>query len=206
MTRGIAMRKVPPILKGLFASKMRVKLLAHFLSHSNEGFYSRQLENLLNEPVGPIGRELLNLEKIDVLKSEKCGRQKHYRINREISFFEELRMLFLKATIVKVAKKALSAVKGVELAFIYGSLAKGEEHQESDIDIMVVGNTTDKNVNQAVCGIEKELRRTVSYSLYDRREIRDRLKKKDNFISTVFTEPHILLIGKSNDELLRLGK
>ena len=195
------MNKVPPILKGLFVSKIRVKILEHFLTHSNDSFYSRQLEKILAEPVGPIGRELLNLEKLGILTFRNIGNQKHYQVNKEMIFFEELRLIFLKAKIGEVVKKHLSIMEGVDLAFIYGSFAKGEEHKESDIDIMVVGNLAVKAVNQAISRSEKELRRTINYSLYDREEVKERVKKRDNFIKTVFSEPHIILIGNRNDEL-----
>jgi len=197
------MNKVPPILKGLFTSKVRVKLLEHFLTHSNDSFYLRQLEKLLNEPGSPIGRELLNLEKIGILKSHYIGNQKHYQVNKEIIIYEELRMIFLKTSIGQVIEKHLSVIEGVELAFIYGSFAKGEEFQESDIDIMIVGNLMDKEVNKAISRCEEELNRTVNYSLYERKEVKTRLKKKDNFILTVFSEPHIILLGSKNDELFR---
>ena len=199
------MNKVPPILKGLFVSKIRVKILEHFLTHSNDSFYSRQLEKILAEPVGPIGRELLNLEKLGILTFRNIGNQKHYQVNKEMIFFEDLRLIFLKATIGEVLKKQLSIMEGVELAFIYGSFAKGEEYKASDIDIMVVGNLADKTINQAISRSEKELRRTINYSLYDLEEVKERLKNRDNFIKTVFSEPHIILIGNRNDELFRTG-
>jgi len=197
------MNKIPPILKGLFTSKVRVKLLEHFLTHSNNSFYLRQLEKLLDEPGSPIGRELLNLEKIGILKSHNIGNQKHYQVNKEIFIYEELRTIFLKTTIGQIIKKHLSVIEGIELAFIYGSFAKGEEYQQSDIDIMVIGNLTDKEVNKAISRCEEELKRTINYSLYDRKEVKTRLKKKDNFILTVFREPHIIILGSTNDELFR---
>lgn len=98
------MNKVPSILKRLFTSKVRVKLLGHFLTRSNDSFYLRQLEKLLNEAGSPIGRELQNLEKIGILKSRHAGNQKHYRVNKEMIIYEELRMIFLKTTIGQVIK------------------------------------------------------------------------------------------------------
>jgi len=197
------MKKVPPILKGLFASKIRVKVLEQFLTHSNDTFYSRQLEKILAEPVGPIGRELLHLEKLDILKSRSIGNQKHYQINKDMPFFEELRLIFFKTTVGEVIKAPLLGMKGIELVFFYGSFAKGEEHPGSDIDVMIVGDVSDKEVSPLITKAEKKLKRTVNYSLYERKEVIIRLGKKDNFIMTVFSEPHIILIGSKNDELFR---
>ena len=200
------MKEIPKILKGLFSSKIRIKILQHFLSHSNDPFYPRQLEKILEEPVGVIGRELLNLKNIGILYSQKNGRQTLYRTNRELPFFEELRIFFIKATTGDAIKKVLSSEKDIELAFIFGSFANGDEQASSDIDVMIVGDISEKGINVPLSETEYEIKRSVNYLLYDRKEVKERLKKNDNFIVTVFTGPRILLIGNENDELFRTGE
>lgn len=193
-----------PMLKGLFSSETRITVLSHFLLHTGESFYLRQLEKMLMMPVGQLGRELRNLEKIRLLTSRIEGNQKRYSINPDFPLYEELRGIFLKtAGAGDIIRGSLSGFKGVELAFIYGSFAKGEEHPGSDIDVMVVGDVPDKEVSRTISGVEKRLKRTVNYSLYERKEVKARLKKKDNFILTVFSEPHIIILGSGNDELFR---
>lgn len=193
-----------PMLKGLFSSETRINVLSHFLLHTGESFYLSQLEKMIMIPVGQLGRELRNLEKIRLLTSRIEGNQKRYSINLKFPLYEELRSIFLKiAGAGDIMRESLSGLKGVELAFIYASFAKGEEHPGSDIDVMVVGDVTDKEVSRTISGAEKRLKRTVNYSLYERKEIKARLKKKDNFILTVFSEPHIIILGSGNDELFR---
>lgn len=199
------MLKSSSTLKALFSSGTRIKVLSHFFLHPRESYYLRQLEKLLEIPVGQLGRELINLETIQLLTSSLEGNQKRYVINQEFPFYDELRSIFLKTTSVgDVVRDSLSSLEGIELAFIYGSFAKAEEHPGSDIDIMVVGDASDREVNRAISAIERKLKRTVNYSLYERREVRDRLKKKDNFILAVFKEPHIVLLGSGNDGLFRV--
>ncbi|MCK4667076.1 nucleotidyltransferase domain-containing protein [Candidatus Dependentiae bacterium] len=199
------MKRVPKNLKGLFTSKIRIKILTQFLLNVNESFYTRQLEKILKEPVGPINRELHNLEGIDILESFKKGREKHYRINKEMFFFDALQLLFIKAIIGKSISEVLSGKKGIELVFIYGSLAKGEGHKGSDIDIMIIGDITNKELNKEINKCEKKLGKVINYFIYDREEIKDRLRKEDNFILTVFKEEHIILIGNEKDELFRIN-
>lgn len=198
------MIKSNPILKALFSSETRIKVLSHFFLHPGENFYLRQMEKLLGIPVGQLGRELLNLEKIQLLTSCLEGNQKRYSINREFPLYEELKHIFLKtAGAGDTIRESLSELKGVELAFIYGSFAKGEEHPGSDMDVMIVGDIPDREVSRVISRAERRLKRAVNYSLYERKEVSARLKKKDNFIQTVFSEPHIILLGSENDELFR---
>ena len=198
------MVKSSPTLKALFSSETRIKALSHFFLHAGESFYLRQLEKILKIPVGQLGRELLNLEKIHLLTSSLEGNQKRYSVNRGFMLYEELKKIFLKtAGAGDTIRESLSGLKGVEIAFIYGSFAKGEEHPGSDMDVMVVGETPDKEIGRTISSAEKRLKRTVNYSLYEREEVKTRLDKKDNFIMTVFSEPRIILIGSKDDELFR---
>jgi len=198
------MAKSSPILKSLFSSDTRIKVLSHFFLHPGESYYLRQLEKLLKIPGGQLRRELLNLEDIQLLISSKEGNQKRYSINKDFSLYDELKNIFLKTTSAgDIIRESLSRLKGIELAFIYGSFAKGGEHPGSDIDIMIVGRVSDKEISRIISNVEKRLKRMVNYSLYERKEVKARLKKKDNFIFTVFNEPHIILIGSKNDELFR---
>src|SRR3972149_4849531 len=198
------MVKSSPTLKALFSSETRIKALSHFFLHAGESFYLRQLEKILKIPVGQLGRELLNLEKIHRLTSSLEGNQKRYSVNRGFMLYEELKNIFLKtAGAGDTIRESLSGLKGVEIAFIYGSFAKGEEHPGSDMDVMVVGETPEKEIGRTISSVEKRLKRTVNYSLYEREEVKTRLDKKDNFIMTVFSEPRIILIGSKDDELFR---
>jgi len=137
------MVKSNPVLKSLFSSNTRIRVLSHFFLHPGESYYLRQLERLLKIPVGQLGRELLNLEKIQLLTSSMEGNQKRYSINQNFPLYDELKNIFLKTTSAgDIIRESLSKLKGIELAFIYGSFAKGEEHPGSDIDIMIVGSTS----------------------------------------------------------------
>lgn len=192
------------VLKALFTSESRIALLAYFFLHPEESFYLRQLERLLKKPVGQLSRELLNLEKIGLLVSSQEGNQRRYTVNKDFPLHDELRTVFLKtAGAGDVIRGALSKLEGVELALVYGSFAKGEEHSGSDIDVMIVGTVADKDVGRTISTAERKLKRPVNYSLYEREEVMARLKRKDNFIMTVFGEPHIVLIGSKNDRLFR---
>ena len=80
----------------LFGSKLRARLLSWFLSHPDEVFYVRQIEKILQDDVGNISRELIQLESIDILNSARSGNQKHFYANKECSFYFELKGLIEK--------------------------------------------------------------------------------------------------------------
>lgn len=201
------MMAVSATLKTLFSSKLRVKVLEYFFFHPGDEFYVRRLASELDEPVGTVARELAHLQRAGVLASHCVGNQKHYRLSEDCSILEDLRNIFLKtagagAELRRVLEKTLD----VELAFLYGSYASGEAHAGSDLDLMVVGNVSDRDLAPAVARVERRLKREINYTIYTRDDVNKRLGRKGDFVHEVLAGPRILLIGDERDELFRAGQ
>ena len=191
-------------LKLLFSSKLRVKVFSHFFLHPGEKIHIRGLAAILKESPGTLARELANLEKAGVMTFEKIGNQKHYYLHKESPIYEELRRIFLKTTGAgEELRKVLMNVKGIEVAFIYGSFASGEAGEGSDIDLMVVGKVKEKELAPAVARLERKIGREINYTIYTRNESMKRIGLEGDFVHEVFTSSKIVLIGKSDDRLFK---
>ncbi len=200
------MTPVPLTLKYLFSSKLRVKVLSHFFFHPGEAFHVRRLAAELEESAGSVARELAHLEKAGVLSFRAVGNQKHYRLREDNPIMEDLRSLFLKTSGASAElKTALERIGGVEVAFIYGSYATGEAHAASDIDLMVIGEVSDRKLAPVVARVERRLKRNINYTLYSRGEAEKRLGKKGEFVHEVLAGSKITLIGSANDRLFRVA-
>lgn len=194
------------MLQKLFSSKLRVDLLSLFFGRPDEEFYVREIEKILQEDVGNISRELKNLESIGLLVSRKKGNLKYYLLDRKFPLHDELRSIILKTRgVAGVLQGSLSEMEGVDFAFIYGSFASGQETAKSDIDLMVIGNVALEHMITHLKEPEEILGREINPSLYERREIRKRLRDKEPFISRVMREPKIMLIG-DEDGLRKLAE
>lgn len=198
------MQPVPLTLKHLFSSKLRVNILAHFFFHPGESFYVRRLALELGSPVGAVGRELAHLQEAALLCSQRVGNQKHYSLRQDSPILEDLRNIFLKTSGASAElRTALEKVPGVELAFIFGSYASGEATAASDLDLMVVGETSNRNLAPVVARVERRLKREINYTLFARHEVDKRLGQQGDFVHEVFSGPKIMLVGKSDDRLFR---
>jgi hypothetical protein len=103
------------MLHQLFGSKLRAKVLGWFFAHTDERFFIRQLESLLAEDPTNLSRELARLETLNVLTSEKEGRQKYFRVNKKSAFYHEMKGLILKTVGVAGAiQNALRGIKGLK--------------------------------------------------------------------------------------------
>lgn len=201
------MSKTNNILKTLFSSEVRIEILSHFFVHPGESYYIRQLEKILSKPVSNIQKELGKLEKINLLSSSVEGNQKRYIIKKDFPLYEELRNIFIKtAGLSDIVKNEFKTKKEIELAFIYGSFASGDETSQSDVDLMVIGKISGLSINKSIKKIEKKISRVINYSIYSRKEIEKRIINNDNFIKTVLEGPIIIIIGNSDDRLFRIRK
>ncbi len=198
------MDTVPLTLKYLFSSKLRVKVLSHFFFHPGEDFYIRHLASVLKEPPGTLARELSHLEKAGILKHEMIGKQKHYSLRKDSPIISDLMNIFLKTSGAGAElKAALEKFSEIELAFIFGSYASGEAAATSDIDLMIIGKATDRELAPVVSHIERRLNREINYTIYTRIEAEKRLGQKGDFVHEVLSGPRIMLIGKVDDRLLQ---
>jgi predicted nucleotidyltransferase len=196
------MTLVDATLKGLFSSKLRVKVLSHLFFHPGETMHVRRLAAELRESPGSVARELAHLERAGILVSQAVGNQKHYGLRGDNPILEDLRNIFLKTSGASAElKAALEAMGGVELAFIYGSYASGEANAASDIDVMVIGDVSERKLAPAVARVEGRLKRQVNYTLYTRREVEERLGTPGDFVHEVLAGPKIVLIGDVDERL-----
>ena len=194
------------MLSKLMGSGLRAKLLGWLFTHHDQRYFVRQLTTLLKEDSTNISRELARLEKMGILVCEKEGRQKYYQANAECAIFKELRGLALKTTgVADVLRGALAPlVKRIRVAFIYGSLALGEECAASDVDLLVIGNVKFADVVSVLGPVQDTLDREVNPTVYPPNEFRSKLAGGHHFLKTVMNGNRVFLIGDER-ELARLA-
>jgi predicted nucleotidyltransferase len=184
------------MLNKIFTSKTRVKILTLFLMNPDTELFIREISRRIDENVNAVRRELSNLENIDLLKSKNKGNMKYYTINKYFSIYPELKSIILKTEgVTKVIKNDLINLGNIELAFIYGSFASGEDTRDSDLDIFLVGNINEDQLIKELSKLEETLSREINYVLFGKEELDKRIKEKDPFISNVLSGPKIIILG-----------
>ena len=192
------------MLQALFSSKVRVKLLTHFFSHPDERFYARELARRMDEHYNAVWQELGNLGRLGLLIGEQDANIKYYRLNPDFPLYPELKLIILKTTgLGQALRDALTRLGKVELAFIYGSVAAGEEDALSDVDLMLVGEVDLLGLSTVISQLEEQLGREINYLVLAPAELSQRLTEGEPFIQNVLTEPKVMLIGKE-DALRRI--
>lgn len=193
-------------LDRLFGSKTRVALLCELLMNSDRRSYIRELSRGLNIPYGMLYREVKNLVSLGILNEEKRGKVTLVSANKKLPYFAELRGMIMKTVgLGDVMKNALSGLKGIRYALIYGSFASGEEAGGSDIDLLVVGDVSEEGVLKAVTRVERDVAREVNYILWSQKEFSNRVRSRHHLLVDIARKPVIMLIG-DEDEFRRAAK
>jgi len=89
----------------------------------------------------------------------------------------------------------------IELAFVFGSTARNRQMQESDIDLLIIGEATLKSLSGPLRQAENVLGRRVSPAIYARDAFRQRYQRGDPFLLDVCRREKIPIIQKSGENL-----
>ncbi|HEX9761219.1 MAG TPA: nucleotidyltransferase domain-containing protein [Candidatus Acidoferrales bacterium] len=190
-----------PELLGLFPGKTRRALLALFFMHPDEWFYLRQVVRLVGTGLGAVQRGLADLVHAGILVKMARGNQVCFQVNRSSPVHAELRGLVLKtagaADVLHAAMEPLR--KQVALAFVFGSVARGEHSQRSDIDLFVVGDVSLKDVVKALRPAEEQLAREVNPVLFPPEEFRRAIHSGNSFLAEVVSGPKLWVLGTADE-------
>jgi predicted nucleotidyltransferase len=183
-------------LERLLGSKGRARLLAIFATHPTEEFYAQRLTAMARLAETSVRYELPRLERLGLLISRREGREKHYRINDRHPLFPELKQMVYKTIgLGEALREAIGGVAGVNAAFIYGSVAKGDERPTSDIDLFVLGKPDQTQLATALREAEGRLRREINLVIMGEEEWQRRRKSKESFAVELLRSPKIFLEG-----------
>jgi len=189
------------MLKDIFGSKTRQTLLKAFFETPDAEYYTRQLETLYRISVGTLHRELKKLTSAGILKTRNVGNIKLFSLDKQNSIYEDIKNIVYKTDgIIKSLKDCVDGVKGVRAAFVYGSLAKGDERRDSDVDIFLIGDDMDEDgLIIKIGALEKKVLREVNYTLYTEKEYEKKKKNKNSFVLEVLKGKKIFLKGDGDD-------
>lgn len=157
-----------------------------FFSRPGYERHARELAREIGRAAQPVARELDALERAGILLSTTVGRSRRYRVDGSSPIAPEIRSLVQRTIGVEARlREALDGLAGVEEAFIFGSYAGGGERATSDIDLMVIGAVSRRELAQRLRGVDADLGREVNVTRYSRADV-DRLRReRDPFLRDV---------------------
>jgi predicted nucleotidyltransferase len=193
------MRTSRPI-DALFPST-RQAILAATLLHPDRWWYQSDLAKHLAVSPSSLQRELTKLTRAGILRQRPDGNRVYFQADPDCPFLPELQGLLTKtAGLVDVVRDALAPLdKGIDCAFVHGSIARGEELASSDVDLLVVGKVGLAELSPALRPAEERLGRPVNPTVYTRAEFAKKVKAGHHFLQSVLEKEKIFIVGDEHD-------
>jgi predicted nucleotidyltransferase len=155
---------------------------------------------------GALQRELKHLTDMGLIVRTTQGNQVLYRANSESPIFSEIKSLIAKTVgIHDVIRSALASLGSeIQIAFVYGSVARQKERANSDVDLMVLGNAPFSDVVLALGPAQRVLGREINPTVFPASEFRSRLAARNHFLHSVMREKKLFVLGTEH-ELAKLA-
>jgi predicted nucleotidyltransferase len=184
---------IAPFLLG----QTRAAVLGVLFLHPELSVHVRELARMVGASAGSLHRDLRAMTDEGLLVRQEIGRQVHYKANAACPVFEELAGLLRKTSgLVDVIRDALVPLNDqIDGAFIYGSMARGQEHAHSDVDVMVIGKADFADVAVAVSEAQGKLGREINPTVFSPSDFRKRLRDGHGFVQKVWSGDKLWLMG-----------
>lgn len=185
----------------LFPNQYRRKVLALLMLNPQRWLHLRELARLTGASPGTLKKELDALTSVGLLRLQKVGNQIQFSANTEHPVFPELSALVRKTTGLRdVLALALAPLASqIEVAFVFGSIAKATEGPQSDVDLLLIGNATFGQVANAVYDAQLLLARDINPKLMSRVEWSEKKNAQNVFVQELMDKPKIFIVGSEHE-------
>jgi predicted nucleotidyltransferase len=191
-------------------SRTTQQILAAILLERNEPWYFSDLAKRLRRTPSTLQRPLDSLVRAGIVRRWAEGNRVYFGREPDCPFLPELQGILVKTVgLVEILREELRPTADkIRIAFVYGSVAKGQERAESDVDIMVIGAATLSDLSPSLHKAEKRLGRPVNATVFPPREFSAKIERKNHFLRSVLAAEKIFVLGSEHEleELKESGK
>jgi predicted nucleotidyltransferase len=195
---------MPSLLNEIFPPVRAEAFRLLFGSGAGE-FHLRELSRLSKLGLGPWQRELSKLEGLQLIQRRVDGNRRSFRANKEHPLYSELVSIVAKTGGLRdVLKSALKDMKGIRVAFVFGSLADGAGNASSDVDLMIVGDVGLRIIAPRLRHATDAIGREINPVVMSQAGFYSKMKEGDAFLKNVMAGKKLYIVGGS-DELTAMG-
>jgi predicted nucleotidyltransferase len=182
-------------------SKTRQGILAATYGQPGRWWYLSELAGQLNTTPSSLQRELRSLVSSGILRQRRDGKRLYFQAESESPIFPELSGLITKTLgVAEALKSALATFTDrVACAFLYGSVARRQEHALSDVDLIVIGRVGLADLSAPLQALERKFRREFNVTCYSPEEFRQKAEARNHFVMGVLTGEKIFLKGGADE-------
>ncbi|MCK4505287.1 MAG: nucleotidyltransferase domain-containing protein [Candidatus Aegiribacteria sp.] len=193
------------MLTKILSSRTRAEIFTILFGLNPHELHIREIARRSELSEATIRQELNKLAGLDLVTSRRESNRVYYCANRDNPLYKEIHSIVLKTTgLVDVLRVALEDSQ-IEVAFVFGSFATGEESANSDIDLMIIGDIGLRAVSRLLSGVSERIEREINPHIMTREEYLIRRVSGDHFVTNVLKGPK-LFVKEDQNEFEELGE
>ena len=188
------------MLASLLFGNYRGSVLGLLLLHPDQHYHVREIARLTATSAGTLHKELDKLAQAGLLLREKVGNQLHYRANQHNPIFAELASILRKTSgLADVVRNALLPLKEqINAALIFGSVARGEEHAGSDVDVLLIGSLGFGDAVRALHPLQSQLQREINPVVMSLAQWQTKRAAGEGLVLDILAKETLFLMGDAN--------
>ncbi|MBU1136937.1 nucleotidyltransferase domain-containing protein [Patescibacteria group bacterium] len=176
-------------------SKIEIKVLGYFIMNPHVKRYINDLAKILELDPANLHKKLKAMEGEGILSSEMDGKQKYYCLNRNYPLLKEVIKIYkAKYGLEVILAQKLKNLKGLKEAYIFGSYAESKLEEESDIDLLLIGEHSSIEAIKRIHKLQNTIEREINIVDLTEKEFEKKKREKNEFIISIFSGAVIKII------------
>ena len=192
-------------LTDIVSSRVKAELLRLLFGLNQAELHLRELVRQSGLSLGTVQQELRRLTRVGVVTARKDGNRVYYRANPDHPVHRDLCSLVLKTDGLAGVLQTAIKVPDVDVAFVFGSIARGDTGANSDVDLLVIGSLGLRKLTSLLSGASDRIGREINPHVMAPEEFAKRKTERDRFVSSVLAAPKLFLKGTER-ELAAMGE
>jgi len=190
------MRTPVPLGLPLFRSEMQVRLLALLLLQPERTWSLTELRERIGAPVSSVHREIDRAERAGLVRRDDSVRPHRLAALTASPLYEPLRLLLERTVGVEEELRRALERHDVQVAAIHGSWATPGRRADSDIDLVVVGDASLRELRRSAREVGQRVGRAVDVTLFSPDEFRAHATAGHGYVRHLLDDPHVAIIGR----------
>lgn len=195
-------------LEQLLGNKASISILRALFEYKGRIFTVRRLAETANISHTEANQTIDRLERFGIIKIQPVGRAYQLSLNDKSYILHKIVEPIFTAenktleTLVQILKKYLDTKKIIS-ATIFGSVAEGEEKDDSDIDLLVISDDPDHSyamIGSAKTEVSEIFRGNISPIVFSKKEFI--AKKRGDLVRSILDD-HIMIAGIDLEKIIK---
>lgn len=192
-----------PATELLLRGKIARDVLALLMGTPGQQLHTREIARRVSADAHPVQRALEQMLAAGLVESRRLGNLRLWSVAERSPLVPAVRdVLRRTAGVAERLRSALSDMRGVQLAFLFGSYASGKDELGSDIDLFIVGTPGWAELSRTMTALGAGVSREINPVVWTLDELERPTPTQRQFLDGLLRRPRIWIVG-DDDELER---